>query len=69
MIEKDTCGIHQIYFYVNLFNALENSRILNEKTLNRKTIEKLLNEILSMYRQENDDRIEAFAQENDIKRN
>ena len=69
MIEKDTCGIDQIYFYVNLFNTLENSRILNEKTLNRKTIEKLLNEILSMDRQENEDRIEAFAQENDIKRN
>ena len=69
MIKKDTCGIYQIYFHVSLFNPLEKSNILKEKTLNRKTTEKLLNEILSMDRQENEDRIEAFAQENDIKQN
>ena len=34
MIEKDTCGMHQIYFYVNLFNPLENCGILSEKNLN-----------------------------------
>ena len=56
MIEKDTCGIYQIYFYVNLFNLLENSKVLSEKTLNRKTIEKFLNEILSKDKQENEDR-------------
>ena len=67
--KKDTCRVYQIYFYVSLFNPLENSSILNKKTLNRKTIEKLLNEILLMDRQENEDRLAAFAQENDIKRN
>ena len=66
MIEKGTCGMYQIYFYVNLFNLLENSGILNEKNLNRRTIEKLLNQILSTDRQENESRIEAFAQENGI---
>ena len=30
MIEKDTCGMYQIYFYVNLFNPLDNSSILSE---------------------------------------
>ena len=30
--EKDTYGMYQIYFYVNLFNLLGNSRILNKKT-------------------------------------
>ena len=69
MTEKDTCGIYQIYFYVNLFNPLENSSILNEKTLNRKTIEKMLNEIFSMHTQENENRMEVFAQENNIKQN
>ena len=69
MIEKDTCEIYQIYFYVNLFNSLENSSMLREKTLNRKTIEKLLNEILLMDKEENEDIIEIFAQENNIKRN
>ena len=53
----------------NLFNPLENSSILNEKTLNKKIIEKLLNEILSTDRQENDDRIGVNAQDNDIKWN
>ena len=69
MIEKGTCGMYQIYFYVNLFNLLENNGILNEKNLNRRTIEKLLNQILSTDRQENESRIEAFAQENVILQN
>ena len=69
IIEKDTCEIYQIYFYVNLFNSLENSSMLREKTVNRKTIEKLLNEILLMDKEENEDIIEIFAQENNIKRN
>ena len=57
MVAKDTYEIYQIYFYVNLFNPLENSSILNKKTLNRKTIEKVLNEILSVDRQENEGRL------------
>ena len=69
LIEKDTCGIYQIYFYVNLLNTLENSSIVNEKSWNRKTIEKLWNEILLTDMQENEDRIEAFAQENNTKWN
>ena len=43
MIEKDTCGMRQIYFYVNLFNPLDNRSILSGKNLNKRTIEKLLN--------------------------
>ena len=66
MIKKDTRGVYQIYFYINLFNPLDNSGILSEKNLNKRTIEKLLNEILSTNRRENENRIEVFAQENDI---
>ena len=47
MIEKDTCGMYQLYFYVNLFNPLEDSSFVNEKILSKQTIEKLLNEILT----------------------
>ena len=65
MIEKSTSGMYQIYFYVNLFKPLDNSSIISEKNLNKWTIEKLLNEILSTHRQEND----AFAKENNISRN
>ena len=35
MIEKDKCGMYQLYFYVNLFNPLEDSSIINEKSLSK----------------------------------
>ena len=57
MIEKDTCGMYQIYFYVNVVNPLENSSIINENILNKRTIEELLNKTLSIDRQ-NENRIE-----------
>ena len=38
------------------------------KKLNRKTIEKLLNEIFTLDKQENENRVERFANENDINR-
>ena len=66
MIEKDTCGMYQIYFYMNLLNPLENSNIINEKILNKQTIKKLSNEILSTDRQENENSIEQFTEEIDI---
>ena len=53
-------------FYVNLFNPLENSSIIIEKILNKPTIEKLLNEILSTDTQENENGREQFAEENYI---
>ena len=41
--ETDICGIFQLYFYVNLINPVENSQIISDKTLTKKTTEKLLN--------------------------
>ena len=66
IMERGTCGMYQIYFYVNLFNPLENSSIINEKNLNKRTIKKLLNEMLSTDRQKNENRIEQFVEENNI---
>ena len=40
-----TCGIFQIYFYNNLFNPNENSKIQDKKRLNKRTRETLLNEL------------------------
>ena len=60
--------MYQIYFYVNLFNPLENSSIISQESLNKRTIKKLLHKILSTDRQENENRIEQFAKENDIQR-
>ena len=60
--------MYQIYYYVDLFKPLENSSIINEKILNKRTIEKLLNELLSTDRQVNENRIEQFTEESDIRR-
>ena len=60
--------MYQIYFYVSLSNPLENSSIISQESLNKGTIKKLLNEILSRDRQENENRIEQFVEENDIHR-
>ena len=60
--------MYQLYFYVNLFNPLEVSSIINERILSKRTIEKLLNKILTTDRQENERRIEQFAEESDIRR-
>ena len=68
MIEKETCGMYQIYFYVNLFKPSENSTIINKKILKKRTIEKFLNEVLSTDRQVNENRIEQFTEESDIRR-
>ena len=40
-----TCGVFQIYFYENLFNLNENSKVQNQKWLNKRTIETLLHEL------------------------
>ena len=48
-IEVDTCGIFQLYFYVNLFAPLENSSIVNNKKLSKSTLEKFLNEFLKNF--------------------
>ena len=58
MIERDTCGMYQIYFYVNLLVPIESSDMISEKILNKRTIENLLNEKLSTDRHEDENIIE-----------
>ena len=65
-IETGTCGIFQLYFYVNLFTPLENSSIVNDKKLSKTTLEKLLNEIFYLDRDKNESLVEQFAEEKDI---
>ena len=67
-LQSDTCGIFQIYFYYNLFVPFENSSIIEDKTLNKRTIEKILNEIFSLNRETNEKIMENFAKEKDISR-
>ena len=60
--------MYQIYFYVILFNPLEDSSVVNKKVNRQQTIEKLLNEILTTDRQDHENRIEQFAEQNEIRR-
>ena len=46
----------QIYFYVNSFKTLEMCETISNKKLNRKTIEKILNEILATCREKNENK-------------
>ena len=60
-LASSTCSIFQIYFYQNLFNPNENSKIQSESKLNKKTIETLLNEIFSLDDKENEIKMEEYA--------
>ena len=68
-IKSDTCGLFQLYFYMNLFIPKENSKILSKKTLNLRTIKTLLNEIFSKDISQNEITVENFAAEHNIRRN
>ena len=62
-----TCGIFQIYFYDNLFDPDENSKIQDKKRLNKRTIENLLNKIFVFDDQEtNEARMKQYANKRNI---
>ena len=53
-LTHSSCGLFQLYFYKNIFNPDEKSEIINHKTLNKKTIKEILNEIFSTGVDENE---------------
>ena len=67
-IKTDTCGLFQLYFYINLFLPKEKSQIIKNKTLNLQTIRKLLNEIFTRDTIQNEEIVENFALEHGIKK-
>ena len=67
-LESDTCGLFQLYCYVNLFLPEKKRKILNNKNLTISTIQTLLNEIFVLDINENERRVENFGQELNIKR-
>ena len=67
-IKSDTCGLFQLYFYMNLFLPKQSSKIVNNRTLNLRTINNLLNEIFSKDISQNEIIVENFAAEHNIKR-
>ena len=60
-LDSSTCSIFQIYFYENLFNPDQNSKIQSETKLNKKTVEILLNELFSLDDRENEIKMEEYA--------
>ena len=66
-LKTDTCGLFQLYFYINLFIPQENSQIIKNRTLTLQT-RHLLNELFSKNTKENEEMIENFALEHNIKR-
>ena len=66
-LDSVTCDIFQLYFYDNLFNPNENSKIQDKARLNKRTIETLLNELFVLDNQEtNEATIRQYANENNI---
>ena len=53
-------------FTRTLFDPQAKSQILNDKKLRRDAISKLLNEIFSLDREENESMVQKFAKEYDI---
>ena len=66
-IETDTCGIFQLYFYYNLFNPLKNSSIIDNSSISKHSIEKLLNEIFSLNKDQNENVVTQFALKHNIR--
>ena len=61
--DSSTCGIFQLYFYENLFNPDENSKIQGKTKLNQKIIETLFNEIFVLeYQNKNEQTIREYGQ-------
>ena len=64
---SDICGVFQLYFYKNLFEPIKKSKIINDNKLAINTVLTLLNEIFSTSDKENEQVIEQFAEEYEIR--
>ena len=61
-----TCGSFQLYFYKNLFDPCERSKILNCQRLTKNTLQITVNEIFSTDLDENEYLIKKFNEEYDL---
>ena len=63
---SSTWGLFQLYFYKKILDLEEKSKIINHKTLNKRTIEAILNEIFTTDVNTNEQVIEKFEEEYDL---
>ena len=68
-IYLDTCDLFQLYFYKSLLDSDENSQILNNEHLTKKTVKMLLNEIFQTNKNENEGKVAEFGEEYNISKN
>ena len=59
--ESSKCRIFQLYFYENLFNPDQNSKIQNETKLKKTTAETLLNYLFSLDDKENEIKMNEYV--------
>ena len=60
------CGESQLYFYKNLFDPDEKSKMLSHGTLNKSTLETIINEIVSTDINGNEHIIKNFKEEYEL---
>ena len=63
---SSTCGEFQLYFYKDLFDPDEKSKIISHDNLNKKTLETIINEIFYKDVDENEHTIQNFKEEEDL---
>ena len=62
-LTNPNCGQFQLYFYKNLFDPDEKSKIVSHKTLNKGTLQTIMNEIFSTDVKENEYIVKSFKEE------
>ena len=65
-IISPNCREFQLYFYKNLFDPDEKSKILSHQTLNKSTLEAIINEIFPTDVDENEHIIKNFKEEYEL---
>ena len=65
-IISSNCRKFQLHFYKNLFDPDEKSKMLSHQTLNKSTLETIINEIFSTDVDENEDIIKNFKEEYEL---
>ena len=62
-LTSSTCGHFQLYFHKNLFDADEKCKIISHRTLNKSTLQTIINEIFSTDIKENEYILKNFKEE------
>ena len=66
-LDSITCEIFQLYFYENMFNPNQNSKIENHTKFKKSTVESLLNELFSLDDKEGEIKMLEYAGKKNIK--